>query len=955
VLLLALVLLAFALRLCCLDAQSLWYDEGVTAQVTSQGLAELTRWTADDIQPPLYYYLLAGWTRLAGRSEWSLRFPSAFFGTLTVPLLYLLGRRLFRRRGLLLVALLATISPLHVYYAQEARMYTQLTFLGALAGVLLLCLLDERRTSRRRWLWAAFAITSIAALYTHYFAAFLLTAYGLVFLLTIVRGAPWTALPASRHPSHGSRGALRAPLVEGAIALVAIVLAYVPWLPAMLTRFRTDASYWQGELKLNEALRHVLISFSMGETVLEPLAVRLMWGFLAVFALGLVGIVWEIRSRRTRRAELFLLLYLLVPLGLILLLSMRNPKFNPRYLMVASPAFLLSIGAGLEALWRRGCKGLRAAAGAFAASRILSAAACVLASAGVVFALATSVYALANWYADPAFSKADFRSVARTVRERISPDETVILTSGHLSPVWDYYAPDIERHRLPDIDILDVNATLGYHSADELNEALHGQQGVWTVLWQNDVVDPNGFLADFLTRAGEEEPVERSFWHVGLRHYRLPEGVAFSSEPPVEHEQRANFAGLVELLGWGQDASGAIRLYWRAMTEIEQDLQLALVLQDGQGHTWGRSDGRPAAYGYPTFRWRPGEVLFGRYELPAEPGTPPGGSYRLGVGLYDESDMAGLDVLDDSGNPQAKRVILEPVQVPQVVTGDVMARLLARPGGRQVDVTLVDGLWLLGYEFDAAPLRPGDQRTLTTIWRATASLPDITVRIRWLDAMGRVLGEDGFMPGVQGRPGTPTSCWEVGDVVRSQADLFLPPDVSADSVDLELTGLVSGQAVGEPLLLLSVAVDAPERVLEVPAVQMPIDAQLDFLVRLVGLDLAAETVAAGTTMPVTVTWQAVGDLRAWDLTGFVHLLASDGHVVAQEDHVPLRGERPTRGWLEGEVIVDRYDLDLPTDLAPGAFQLEVGLYLDDGTRLMVTEPERWRGQDSVLAGVVRVE
>jgi 4-amino-4-deoxy-L-arabinose transferase-like glycosyltransferase len=110
--LLALVLLALALRVTRLDAQSLWYDEGVTAQVAAQGLTELTRWTADDIQPPLYYYVVAGWNRLAGRSEWALRFPSALFGVLTVPLFYALGRRLFDRRAALLAALLAALSPL---------------------------------------------------------------------------------------------------------------------------------------------------------------------------------------------------------------------------------------------------------------------------------------------------------------------------------------------------------------------------------------------------------------------------------------------------------------------------------------------------------------------------------------------------------------------------------------------------------------------------------------------------------------------------------------------------------------------------------------------------------------------------------------------------------------------------------------------------------------------------
>ncbi|MCD6288881.1 MAG: glycosyltransferase family 39 protein, partial [Anaerolineae bacterium] len=193
--LLVLVLIAWGLRLYRLDAQSLWYDEGVTAQVVRQGLAELTRWTADDIQPPLYYYVVAGWVRLAGSSEWSLRFPSAAWGALIVPLVYVLGRRLVDREVGLLAALLVAVHPLYVYYSQEARMYTQLTALGLLVAYALLRALQTSGTSgRRRW-WGLFVIASLAAVYTHYFAFFLLAAFALVVGILLLLHALRSPLP----------------------------------------------------------------------------------------------------------------------------------------------------------------------------------------------------------------------------------------------------------------------------------------------------------------------------------------------------------------------------------------------------------------------------------------------------------------------------------------------------------------------------------------------------------------------------------------------------------------------------------------------------------------------------------------------------------------------------------------------------------------------------------------
>ncbi|MCB0084809.1 MAG: glycosyltransferase family 39 protein, partial [Caldilineaceae bacterium] len=117
------ILIAFALRVYRLDMQSLWYDEGVTATLTQRNLVDLTVWTARDIQPPLYYYVVAGWGRLAGWSEWSLRFVSAWWGVLTVPLMAVLTQKLIgNRTAAQVAALLTALHPLLVYYSQEARM-----------------------------------------------------------------------------------------------------------------------------------------------------------------------------------------------------------------------------------------------------------------------------------------------------------------------------------------------------------------------------------------------------------------------------------------------------------------------------------------------------------------------------------------------------------------------------------------------------------------------------------------------------------------------------------------------------------------------------------------------------------------------------------------------------------------------------------------------------------------
>ncbi len=898
--LLILTLIAWGIRLYRLDAQSLWYDEGVTAQVVRQGLAELTRWTADDIQPPLYYYVVAGWVRLAGASEWSLRFPSVAWGVLTIPLIYALGCRLIGRRAGALAALLATTNPLYVYYSQEARMYTQLTALGlVVAYALLRALQSSDAPTRRRW-WGTFAIASLAAVYTHYFAFFLLAAFAIaVGILLLLR--PSRLTPSARRPS---------PLVPEAILAAGVILiGYLPWLPFVLNRYRVDASYWQGQLKLGEALRHTWINFVLGapQTMLEPEALRAGWGFAAITVLALIGVLRC--HRRKAWALSYLLCYLLVPVVLILILSSRTPKFNPRYLMLSSPALWLLIATGLDAL-------LRPTVSRTPGSNLLAG----VALAALVFILAAFAYADRSWFTDTRLTKADFRGAALYVRAHIAQDETVLLVSGHMSPVWDYYAGDLERVRLPDIDVLDVNAVLSYEVGNRLAQALAGKRGAWLILWQDEVADPSGVVADILEAAGAELPVDRSFWHVGVRHFRWAPDARFEGEPPIAYPAHVNFGGKVWLLGHRQRDDGELHLYWEAQAPLGEDLKVAGELLDAAGHVWGRlPDRRLSAYEYPTFRWRPGQVTLGRYKLPADPGTPPG-EYRLRLRVYPEGGPP-LEVLDVSGAPQGLSTFLTPIRVPRLVRGVSSETLeFARP----LAMPMAPGLILLGVGDVPEEIIPGDAFTLETWWQATSELPPgLALQLWWQRDDTRFAPSDGPLTGDVPYP---TEAWPTGMPVRGQHTVWAPRE--APGGDLTLYSRVidgRGEPLGNALALGQVRITPVEHRFEAPPVRWPSEAIFGGQVRLIGVDANPPQAAPGGTLAVTVVWQAVTAMDR-SYTAFVHLLDRNGRVVAQEDHVPGRDARPTTSWLPNEVIVDRFDLTLPADLPPGRYTLEIGLY-----------------------------
>ncbi len=885
------LLLALSARVHALGRQSLWYDEAVTAQVAQQSLPELARWTANDIQPPLYYALVAGWTRLAGDSEWLLRFPSAVFGVLMVALAWALAHRLWGRRAAAMAALLAAGQPLWLYYSQEARMYTLLTALGMLAGYALLRVLAASAARTRRGWWGLFVLAALAALYTHYFALFLLLAFTL-FAVSALRGRTlWR---------------------EAALSAWLIALGYIPWLPVLLRRFGEDASYWQGALKANEALRHAVISFATGETMLEQAAIP--WaGFTLLSALlAAAALWWAARHRPSARHGLwFSLSYLLLPVALILLLAAFTPKFNPRYLMLASPGLILLLAGGAAVALRRDRTWLL---------RLITAA--VLLTLLVGYGVADR-----NWFTDPAFSKDDWRGAVQYITAHLADDEAALLVSGHAYPAWRYYASDRALIRLPDSETLDVSAVLDLRTAAELTRALADRQGVWLLQWQNEVVDPGEVVPFLLAGAAAELPVEAAFWGLGTpRHFRWSSAPDFGAATAAMQPVAANFAGQVQLVAWTQpqcplaltDDGCQLYLVWQALAPLSRDLKLTAVLLDAEGHIWGRADQRLAAYAHPTFRWPVAVPQLGTMALAVEAGTPPG-RYRLRLGVYDTATGQALDVLDMAGNPAGQAVWLEPFTLSHLIgAGKTASPALTAPSADDAALAV----YLSDVRVDP-PMAEAGQPLLVQAWwwPQQNALPDAVAVWQWLDAAGKVQ-----VQGTQeAAAGYRSTQWQPGLApVRSQWTLAAPAAVQQGDVWRLRVQLATSAALSVTLsnpFEVAVALQPSTRLFAAPPPALPLNHPAADGITLVGIDLSPLPLLPGASLPITVTWQAAAVPDA-AYTGFVHLLAG-GRVVAQDDHQP---QRATSTWLPGEVVLERYTVSMPADLPGGVYQLEIGLY-----------------------------
>jgi hypothetical protein len=160
--------LAAVLRFSTLDLQSFWQDETVTVWLVRLDFGSLLSTIPDtESTPPVYYALAWLWTNVLGTGEVGIRSLSALLGTATVPVAYLAGRDLVSPRLGLVTAALVAVNPLLIWYSQEARSYALLALLGALSFLFFVRALDHRRNV----VW--WALVSIVAVATHYFAAFL--------------------------------------------------------------------------------------------------------------------------------------------------------------------------------------------------------------------------------------------------------------------------------------------------------------------------------------------------------------------------------------------------------------------------------------------------------------------------------------------------------------------------------------------------------------------------------------------------------------------------------------------------------------------------------------------------------------------------------------------------------------------------------------------------------------
>lgn len=653
---LLLTAIAFSLRLNFLRSVHPYPDELVSLlavrAILKRGLPVLPSGLFYD-HGLLFSYLGALSAALFGFGEAQVRLVSLALGTLTVPLLYYAGRRLFSgepRAGLLAAALLA-MSPEAVEWGGRARMYATLQFLVLLAVLASCCgaLLEDRPVYRRLALLAL-----LGATLAHF------AALALIPPLVVGLVAAGAVASSQRRPWFRNRRVL----LEAAALSGVILLAFLVKRMGQPKGISAYDPLQENPVNSLGAVFDIYAQFTAdwlpGVRSLAPFFAS-PWALLpsALAGVGLILLIYRLaRGTAGREDAVTLSLYLLLGLtALEMVFAVAPERRDSKYLFMLAPLFYLLAD---DALWRlAGRVRLRWAKDLLALGALLAAVAMSLPGVNEALAQRGGDY------------RAAFEWIGQNWQEG---DKIMAGTPAAAGLYWggcDFYLMQDPgyAYRLLEKNGVASDRWMGapwIGSVDELNARLGYEYRLWLLVekWGllREYYEP--FLrAQILGRMDLVWEDEELLVFVSAADRR-----PIPSEPSYRLE--ALLGGQIRLLGYSLDTNyrvagnssapcvrdpascilvgeeARVTLYWLPVVKPAEDYTVFVHLVDGDGEIARQADHMPLGRVMPAGTWRPGEVVREASHIVLPPDIAPG-AYELRAGMY--SPKTGERLRLDSG------------------------------------------------------------------------------------------------------------------------------------------------------------------------------------------------------------------------------------------------------------------------------------------------------------------
>jgi len=390
IILLLIVCLGAFLRIYRLGDQSLWLDEARAFFRAGQNINSLWINQPKESNPPFYDALFHFYLQLTGRNdEFYVRFFSAIIGILLVPLIFFAGKCMFGAKAGLLSSFLIAISPYHIYYSQDAKMYALLAFLSLFSLFLYYLSLEKGNN----FYWVSYTVTTIALIYSHNIGFLLFLAQIIIFVVLYrkIRGNLWNLF----------------------LSFLVIAISLVPRVLCWLWQISIDANPWLKPASINDIIQTFsyfsVLSWKIQISHLVSIALVICLPiYIFIFLNGIFARNEYKSSKEKNLNELdnlkFVLIYLFAPLAIALLISLKKPIYLAgRYDMCIFPAFCLVAGLGL--------------------AKIKKVTLIVFLLAGISI---STVLCLHDYYY--VFRKSNDRMIADYVQSNMNRDDTLIFT-----------------------------------------------------------------------------------------------------------------------------------------------------------------------------------------------------------------------------------------------------------------------------------------------------------------------------------------------------------------------------------------------------------------------------------------------------------------------------------------------------------------------------------------------
>ena len=671
--LILLLWVAFALYLFQLNKQNIWWDEARNIDVALRPFGQIATAPELDIHPPVYFWLLHIWGRMAGLPALSqnrlppmqmaflTRFLSVFMGVLSVALLYGLVRQAVRSlnapQAAAWAAAVGALSPFWLAESQETRMYTVEFALLLAAAIPFLSLLRQTAAPTpvgRRFLPAGtFVLFASLALLTHYNAVFILIAWYGYWLLA--------ALTAPKRMRN-----LRTLLTCG----IATALLFAPVTPIALRQIPGYANPNLIVPSLSDYLSQNWFAYLGGYAFMDPLlhlgsmAVGHLWAWslLTLLSAGLIiGAVraphpTDIKSVQNVQALLihpltFLLVWLLGGLALYYIAVLDRGAFNPRYSSFVTPALYALMGLGLagwQRLWSP------------------------LAAVGLLLLLWGTGPAIWADQNDARFGREDMAGVTDWLRQNATADDLILVDQKYpfgfyyqrysLDPAQTPVGPEAAAARYLFVDINTVD--------QQLTAWGQNVRRIFWVRWFESDTDPRHAVTFLLDQAGQRAG-EKDFRGYSIDWWELTPPNHFALAPNLQ-PATYRFPPAVETVAISLPAEpikpGAaipvvIRWQRTGETPMDRPLKARVAIYNANGSRKAQADARLLndRHVMPV-QWSPTDQPLNVYRLETETELKPG-QYELRLLVYDEETLEPLTYVDAAGNPAGQEAVLGLISV----------------------------------------------------------------------------------------------------------------------------------------------------------------------------------------------------------------------------------------------------------------------------------------------------